>query len=113
MGRRDPARSDESILRRRQAQQIARAPVDAEATPTQAQTAERVGARYWGPGCLANALRFAVANGLIRRVGRGTYAPLEMAPGEKKEAEYGLIFRQVRRPGRAAGPWSMWLVRRR
>jgi hypothetical protein len=33
-----------------------------------------VGARYWGPGVFSRALAEAVADGAVRRVGRGTYA---------------------------------------
>ena len=42
---------------------------------TRAQLAERVGARYWGPGRFRAALRAAVADGAVRRVGRNTYGP--------------------------------------
>ena len=35
--------------------------------------ARRVGARGWGPGRLAGALRQAVAEGLVHRTGRRTY----------------------------------------
>jgi hypothetical protein len=35
-----------------------------------------VGCRYWGPGRYGAALRAAVRAGRIRRVRRGTYAPV-------------------------------------
>jgi MFS family permease len=40
-----------------------------------AELARRVGARYWGPGRFATALREAVAAGSARRVGRRRFAP--------------------------------------
>jgi MFS family permease len=43
------------------------------------ELARRVGARTWGPGRFADAVREAVAEGRIRRVGRHTYAPREHA----------------------------------
>ena len=43
--------------------------------------ARRVGARAWGPGRLAGALRQAVAEGLVRRTGWRTYRLAE--PGDR------------------------------
>jgi len=48
-----------------------------------------VGARYWGPLRFGQALRYALEHGLIRRVGRETFAAPERAPGEKKEESDG------------------------
>jgi len=39
------------------------------------ELAERIGARYWGPGRFRNALREAVAEGTVARLGRDRYAP--------------------------------------
>jgi hypothetical protein len=39
--------------------------------------AERVGARYWGPGAFHAALRAAVADGAVRRTARNTYGLTE------------------------------------
>jgi MFS family permease len=44
------------------------------------ELAERVGARYWGPGRFRAALREAVSDGVARRVGRNRYAPVEREP---------------------------------
>ena len=38
------------------------------------QLAERVGARYWGPGRFRAALRGAISDGVVRRTGRERYA---------------------------------------
>jgi hypothetical protein len=38
------------------------------------ELAERVGARYWGPGRFRAALRGAVSDGVARRTGRNRYA---------------------------------------
>lgn len=39
------------------------------------ELARRVGARYWGPGVFRAALRIAIADGEVRRIGRTVYAP--------------------------------------
>jgi hypothetical protein len=41
---------------------------------THAALRERAQTRYWGPGCLSEALRKARADGRIRRAGFRTYA---------------------------------------
>jgi hypothetical protein len=43
--------------------------------------ASRVGARYWGPGRFAAALREAVDEGRVRRLSRHTYGPVAEAGG--------------------------------
>ena len=45
------------------------------------QLAERVGARYWGPGRFRAALREAVSDGVARRVGRERYASTRATAG--------------------------------
>ncbi len=45
------------------------------------QLAERVGARYWGPGRFRAALRGAVSDGSVRRVGRERYASTRATAG--------------------------------
>ena len=45
------------------------------------QLAERVGARYWGPGRFRAALREAVSDGVARRVGRDRYASTRATAG--------------------------------
>jgi hypothetical protein len=47
--------------------------------------AERVGARYWGPGAFHAALRAAVADGAVRRTARNTYG-LTQSVGSKAGA---------------------------
>ena len=39
------------------------------------ELAQRIGARYWGPGRFRNALREALAEGAARRAGRDRYGP--------------------------------------
>ncbi|HWT24463.1 MAG TPA: hypothetical protein VN213_13235 [Solirubrobacteraceae bacterium] len=41
------------------------------------QLGRLVGCRYWGPGRYGAALRAAVRDGRIRRVGRGMYGPAD------------------------------------
>jgi MFS family permease len=48
------------------------------------ELAELVGARHWGPGVLAAALREALAAGDIRRAGSGTYSHARQADGTKR-----------------------------
>ncbi len=45
------------------------------------ELAERVGARYWGPGRFRAALREAVSDGVARRVGRDRYASTRATAG--------------------------------
>jgi MFS family permease len=45
------------------------------------QLAQRVGARYWGPGRFRAALREAVSDGVARRVGRDRYASTRATAG--------------------------------
>lgn len=45
-----------------------------ESPQSLAQLSARLGARYWGPGRLREAVRSGVASGRIRRVGRARYA---------------------------------------
>ena len=45
------------------------------------QLADRVGARYWGPGRFRAALRGAVSDGSVRRVGRERYASTRATAG--------------------------------
>jgi MFS family permease len=45
------------------------------------ELAERVGARYWGPGRFRAALRQAVSDGVARRVGRDRYASTRATAG--------------------------------
>ncbi len=42
---------------------------------TREALAQRVGAHYWGPGRFRAALRAAIGDGTVRRLGRNTYAP--------------------------------------
>jgi hypothetical protein len=39
------------------------------------ELSRRVGGRYWGPGRFHEALREAVAEGRVKRLGRGEFAP--------------------------------------
>jgi hypothetical protein len=41
------------------------------------ELARLVGARYWGPGVFRSALRIAMADGVVRRTSRTTYAAAE------------------------------------
>jgi hypothetical protein len=43
--------------------------------------ANRVGARYWGPGRFAAALREAVGEGRVRRLSRHAYGPGDAGGG--------------------------------
>jgi hypothetical protein len=52
------------------------------------ELARRVGARYWGPGRFRSALREAVAEGAVRRLSGGEYAPPHDA-GERSRAHSG------------------------
>jgi MFS family permease len=47
------------------------------------ELARRVGARYWGPGRFRSALREAVAEGTVRRLRGGEYAPARSADEER------------------------------
>jgi hypothetical protein len=57
---------------------IARALQD-HGTASRRELARRVGARYWGPGRFHAALREAVANGRVKRLRGGEYAPVAHA----------------------------------
>ncbi len=54
-----------------------------------AELAERVGARYWGPGRYRAALRGAVGDGVARRVGRDRYGPGRATAGAAAGGEEG------------------------
>lgn len=59
-----------------------------ERGPTRrAEIARMAGARYWGPGVFRRALAEAIEDGLVRRVGRETYAVI--GPGDVEPAETG------------------------
>jgi MFS family permease len=60
----------------REVAQIARA-LDELGPASRDRLAERVGARYWGPGRFRAALRESVIEGRARRLSRDTYAPPE------------------------------------
>jgi MFS family permease len=47
------------------------------------ELARRVGARYWGPGRFRSALREAVAEGAVKRLRAGEYAPVQSS-GEQR-----------------------------
>lgn len=68
------ARSEEAL--EREVDVIARALTE-QGTMDRRDLAQRVGARYWGPGRFSAALRLAVEEGVARRVSRRTYAPVE------------------------------------
>ena len=48
-----------------------------------AELAARVGARYWGPGRYRAALRGAIGDGVVRRVGRDRYASARQTAGSE------------------------------
>jgi MFS family permease len=50
------------------------------------ELARRVGARYWGPGRFRSALREAVAEGAVKRLRGGEYAPAQSA-GERSSSQ--------------------------
>jgi hypothetical protein len=52
-----------------------------EGTLERRQLARLVHADLWGPGRFTPAMRQAVAQGKVRRTGRGRYAPVPGAPG--------------------------------
>jgi hypothetical protein len=64
----------------REIDMIGRALEDHGATERR-ELARVVGAHYWGPGRFRSALREALAEGRVRRVGRSTYAPPESRDG--------------------------------
>jgi hypothetical protein len=47
------------------------------------ELARRIGARYWGPGRYRDALREAVAEGAVQRIGRNTYGPVRPASADR------------------------------
>ena len=47
----------------------------------------RVGARYWGPGLFRAALREAIADGRVKPLARGQYAPVT---GEEADSGMGV-----------------------
>ncbi len=53
------------------------------------ELAERIGARYWGPGRYRAALRGAVSDGVARRVGRDRYGPGRATAGAAAGGEEG------------------------
>jgi len=50
------------------------------------ELARRVGARYWGPGRFRGALREAIAEGSVRRLRGGEYAPARTSAGHEHES---------------------------
>ena len=46
------------------------------------ELAQRIGARYWGPGRFRDAIDAAVSGGVARRSGRNRYAPARTAEQE-------------------------------
>ncbi len=71
-----PTRADQGAELDREVQAIARA-LDEHGPLQRRELAERVGARYWGPGRFREALRTAVEDGDARRVSRTTFAPAD------------------------------------
>jgi MFS family permease len=69
---------DDSVDLDREVAIIGRALED-HGSATRRELARRVGARYWGPGRFRTALREAVAEGSIKRLRSGEYAPAQSA----------------------------------
>jgi MFS family permease len=67
------------------------------------ELARRVGARYWGPGRFRSALHEAVAEGTVRRLRGGEYAPARSA-GERGAPRLPPRARRAERAGSQPGP---------
>jgi len=52
------------------------------------ELARRVGARYWGPGRFRTALREAVADGSVKRLQSGEYAPARASGGHEHDSSH-------------------------
>ena len=72
-------RDDDGAQLDREIEIIGRALED-HGSASRRELARRVGGRYWGPGRFRSALREAVAEGAVRRLPGGEYAPAE--PGD-------------------------------
>ncbi len=53
------------------------------------ELARRVGARYWGPGRFRSALREAVAEGAVKRLRGGEYAPAQSPDEQQSPSQLG------------------------